>query len=102
MLKRLGHETTTACNGLEAVKKVQNNNYDIVLMDMQMPIMDGVEATKRIRAIGYSESRLPILALTASVRTEEHDGIGISGWLTKPLRAKDLKQALADFTTPPL
>jgi len=94
MLKRLGHQVTVAGNGLEALEEIKNNTFGLVLMDVQMPIMDGIEATKQIRSMGFTQCQLPVLALTAGVRTEEHDNIGVNDWLTKPLRPRDLKHAI--------
>jgi len=96
MLKRLGHKVTAVGNGLEAIQQVEQHKFGVVLMDVQMPVMDGIEATKQIRRMGYTKRKLPVLALTASVRTSEHENIGVNDWLTKPLRPRDLKRAISD------
>ncbi|MDP5092751.1 MAG: response regulator [Polaribacter sp.] len=77
-------------NGLIAVEKVKNNQYDLILMDIQMPIMDGYEATKQIRKFNQ---KIPILALSASVLTEVKEGItqsGMNGFIFKPFDPDDL------------
>jgi len=89
MLKRLGHQPTIAENGQIAIDMLEdkNNSFDLVLMDLQMPVMDGLEATRRLRTMGYN--KLPILALTASARN--HDCKEFDDWLSKPLKLKQLR-----------
>ena len=77
-------------NGLEGVKMVKKNNYDVILMDIQMPLMDGYEATKEIRKFNKT---IPILALSASVFSEVKDSInqsGMNGFIFKPFNPDDL------------
>ena len=93
MLKRLGHEVTIAENGKVAVMEVQKQGYDLVLMDMQMPVMDGIDATKEIRSLGLT---LPIVGLTASVRRSDFDGIGLDDWIGKPVRLNELQEKISD------
>lgn len=83
-------------NGLEAVEEVKNNHYDIILMDVRMPIMDGYQATSNIRSIDkYSE--VPILALTADmsdkVKKEVEAGL-FNGYLIKPVNPDKLKEII--------
>jgi signal transduction histidine kinase/CheY-like chemotaxis protein len=93
-LKKWDIKLDTAGNGQIAVKKVSENDYDIVLMDLQMPIMDGYEATNIIRHMeGEKYSELPIIALTASAMLDVHDRIIITGmndFITKPFIPIDL------------
>jgi CheY-like chemotaxis protein len=98
MLSRLGHETVVVQNGQEAVTEITENEgdeYDLVLMDWQMPVMDGIDATKEIRRKGFSMSKLPIVGLTASIIGLDWYSIGMNDCLKKPIRIADLKSALA-------
>ena len=95
MLERLGAEVTIADNGSIAVEKVAGVRPDIVLMDVQMPEMDGFQATAEIRRMEAEQQldRLPIVALTANAMTGDRErciGAGMDDYLTKPLREKDL------------
>lgn len=85
LLESSGANIDTAYNGLAALRRVENVNYDAVLMDVQMPVMDGVEATTSIRSSGYS---LPIIALTASYLDEENRILlnqGFNEYIMKPV-----------------
>jgi signal transduction histidine kinase/CheY-like chemotaxis protein len=85
-------------NGKEAVDKVQQKNFDVILMDLQMPIMDGITATKRIRELGI---KTPIIALTASVSNDTQTEVfssGMDDYLTKPFNPKDLFGAIKKAT----
>ncbi|MDW7694626.1 response regulator [Flammeovirgaceae bacterium SG7u.111] len=88
-------------NGQEAIDKVKSTDYDIVLMDLQMPVMDGIEATKIIRKIDNSRfASLPILALTASAMTEERERVfeaGMDDFVTKPIENAELYSKIAKF-----
>ncbi len=99
ILEKAGHKVTVVENGAEAVRSVAQagNVYDLVLMDVQMPIMDGMEATRRIRQAGHT---LPILALTANVLREEREACleaGMNGHIAKPVTPQALNQAIADI-----
>jgi CheY-like chemotaxis protein len=98
----MGYAPDVAANGLEAVEAVQRQPYDIVLMDMQMPEMDGLEATRVIHMRVASEERPRIVAMTANATDEdrrEAEDAGMDGYVTKPIRVPDLVGALLD--TPP-
>lgn len=85
-------------NGLEALEKVQKKNFDVILMDLQMPIMDGLTATKRIRELNI---KTPIIALTASVSNDTQTEVfncGMNDYLTKPFNPKDLFFAIRKAT----
>ena len=92
-LKKLQVEIDVAENGAEAVRKVMENDYDLVLMDLQMPEMDGLAATRKIRALENPEkAKTPIVALTASALMEtknEVEQAGMDGYLTKPFNPDD-------------
>jgi signal transduction histidine kinase/ActR/RegA family two-component response regulator len=97
MLLRLGCEVTIAANGSEAVQSWLSHNFDVVLMDCQMPEMDGVDATRHIRSSGAKGAVVPIIALTAgALQTDREQALlaGMSDFLTKPLLAKTLELAL--------
>ena len=97
MLAELGLRADEASGGVEAVALARERDYDLILMDMQMPIVDGLEATRRIRA-GQRTARPVILALTANVMSGDDErcrAAGMDGYLAKPLRMKALAEALA-------
>jgi CheY-like chemotaxis protein len=97
LLNRLGHRATVVETGLQAVHAVEQENFDVVLMDVQMPEMDGLEATQIIRKMGYTLDALPILGLTADFRTADrahYQSIGMNDCLGKPIRMKDLRTYL--------
>lgn len=94
MLKKLGHEVTIANNGQQAVEKMLPGKFDVVLMDIQMPIMDGIKATQIIRS---RQANLPIYAVTANSEalTEvEQERIGLNGCLPKPVSLKGLENLI--------
>ena len=102
MLKKLGLEVTLACNGVEALNCMKNDIYNVVLMDAQMPEMDGYEATRQMRKWEneFAKVQLPILALTASaIKGEEKvaELAGMNGFLTKPVSLAELYAALAPW-----
>ena len=104
ILTRQGHEVTLACNGAEAVEVIARQAFDVILMDVQMPIMDGIEATRRIRAMPPPKGTVPILALTANVMESEKQrclAAGMSRVLTKPITWQDLFVALAKIGPAP-
>jgi CheY-like chemotaxis protein len=90
-----------AKNGQEALDLIQNYQVDLVLMDVQMPVMDGMEATKRIRLFDLPEKRdLPVLALTAGALPEEKEKAleaGMQDFLTKPIDVEQLKSILYKY-----
>lgn len=96
LLEKWKMKVELAENGLKAIEKVENNTYDIVLMDLQMPEMDGYEATRILRKKGF---QLPIIALTASAMYEKSsklESTGLNGLVTKPFNPKDLYKAISD------
>ena len=98
-LQDLGYTVDAATNGLEALEALSRVAYDVVLMDVQMPKLDGIEATKRIRAREAGRgSRTIILALTANTLVDDRYACfeaGMDGFLIKPLDRDKLADALA-------
>lgn len=100
MLNRLGHEVSVANDGFKALGAVARHGYDLILMDIQMPLMDGVETTKRIRereASGKPQKYTPIIAMTANALKENRDqylAAGMDGYVVKPLYTHTLLDAL--------
>ncbi|WP_372786030.1 ATP-binding protein [Phenylobacterium sp.] len=97
-------EIDTACDGAEAVEAVGRGRYDVILMDMQMPVMDGLTATRRIRALADRDlARTPIIAMTANVLPEQIARCreaGMDDHLGKPINLPRLLEALDRWTTP--
>jgi CheY-like chemotaxis protein len=105
MLGKIGHQVDIAENGLDALDAVRRTFYDVVLMDMHMPVMDGLESTRRIRADLPTDRQPHIIALTASVTQEDRNACaeaGMDGYLPKPVRAADLAAALAAIPVRPV
>ena len=95
-LESLGAIVVTAENGQEAIDKINDADFDIVLMDIQMPILDGYSATKRLRNMGFNR---PIMALSANVyndHIEKSHECGMNGHLQKPFTRLQLFHAVAD------
>ncbi len=87
-------------NGYVAVEKIKNEDYDIVLMDIQMPVMDGLEATKVIRASAYPKNQVPIIALTANATRKDIEqclACGMNDCIPKPFTPEDLYSKLVQF-----
>jgi PAS domain S-box-containing protein len=98
MLTGAGHEVTFAQNGNEAVQAVQSADYDLVLMDMQMPEMDGIAATRAIRSLNDRVCHIPIIALTANAMADDIvtcRNAGMSDHLAKPVERAALLQMVA-------
>lgn len=101
MLRRLGHVCERVGDGEQAVRRAESESFDVVIMDMQMPVLDGAEATRRIRALPGSAGRVPIIALTADAISQHRDRYlesGLSAFLTKPCTVKQLAKVLAAAT----
>jgi signal transduction histidine kinase/CheY-like chemotaxis protein len=93
LLKRRGHLADIVTNGKEAVAAIRDISYDLVLMDMDMPVMDGVSATKFIRKLGGPQRLIPIIALTGNALVGQRESClaaGMSDYLSKPFEAVDL------------
>ncbi|MCP4490194.1 MAG: response regulator [Gammaproteobacteria bacterium] len=101
MLKYSGLQVDIVANGLEAVEAVQNLPYDIILMDISMPEMDGMKATKKIRTILGKEHKLPIIALTAHALSGDRErfiNAGMNDYLSKPIDRDVMLYCIARWT----
>lgn len=101
MLERMGYRADVVSNGAEAVEAVGRQVYDVVLMDVQMPEMDGIEATRRIAA-GPPARQPRIIAMTANVMEEDRErclAAGMQDFLRKPVSVKELADALPGAAT---
>src|SRR6266852_384289 len=98
MLEKMGHSVTVAGNGEMAIQMLQRAEYALVLMDVQMPVMDGLEATRKIRELGAASGQhLPIVALTANAFEEDRQKCleaGMDDFLVKPVSAATLRVAI--------
>ena len=96
-----GHEVDVVSNGEDAVEAVRQGGFDMVLMDIQMPVLDGVGAVRRIRAMAEPMRSIPILALTADAiagAEERYLAVGVDAYLAKPITPAALQAALAGLT----
>lgn len=99
-LRRAGHDVVLVEDGVKAVKAVREGDFDLVLMDMQMPELDGAGATRQIRGFEGSRGRIPIVALTADALPEfreQYMQAGLDDYLTKPVDWNALDRVLARF-----
>ncbi len=97
LLQRLGYTADVATNGLEAIEALERQPYDVVLMDVQMPQLDGLDATRRICEQWPPESRPHIIAMTANALPEDREACfaaGMNDYVAKPIRAEELAAAL--------
>ncbi len=105
-LQNLAAEVTIANNGAEALERIAESSFDAVLMDCQMPVMDGFTATRRIRAmeLSHGAKRLPIIALTANVMSEDRDNClaaGMDAHLGKPIEPAQVIETLRRLLNAP-
>ncbi|MDI1445450.1 response regulator [Polyangium sp. 6x1] len=97
LLQRLGYRVDIAANGLEVLEAVTRKEYDVVLMDVQMPDMDGLEATRRLRAPGPYQGKPRVIAMTANAMQEDRReclAAGMDDFVSKPIRIEELVAAL--------
>ncbi|MGP1438247.1 MAG: response regulator [Treponema sp.] len=97
ILEKLGHSVDTAEDGLEAIKKEEEGKFDLIFMDVQMPILDGYEATKRLRSNGV---KIPIIACTAGSQENEKEvalSFGMNDILSKPFTREELEKVLNKY-----
>lgn len=98
LLQRLGHHATLCENGELALDAMRAGNYELILMDIHMPVMDGLSATRAIRALDLPRSQVPIIALTADVLQEARDqarAAGVDAFVTKPVTQDELEMVMA-------
>lgn len=105
VLKKLGYELEIVEDGLQAVETCINGDYHAVLMDIMMPVMDGYEATRRIREFEQQHGRIPTPIIGLSARAMDGDReialeAGLDDYLTKPVRELELKSALERWILP--
>lgn len=101
LLEAEGCTVETVEDGLEAVAAMENGRYDLIFMDMRMPNMDGLEATRKIRAMGTQASKLPIIALTANAFDDDRNACfdsGMNDFMTKPVSADELSNMVQMWT----
>lgn len=99
MLEGEGCQVTVVCNGCEAAREAMQGDYHLILMDVQMPVLSGLEATLQIRGWEQQRSRAPAAIVALTVLAEEEDRIrsveaGMNGFLSKPVRVDDLRQLI--------
>ncbi len=100
-LERLGYRPDVVANGLEVIAAVKRQRYDVILMDVQMPEMNGIEATKRIREMLSADNQPHIIAITASATVQDRNeclAAGMNDHIAKPFRQHELITALEDST----
>jgi CheY-like chemotaxis protein len=98
-IQRLGFEVVHVGNGAEALELAMTGTYDLILMDVQMPVMDGHEATRALRKAG---NRIPVIGLTANAMPEHRTAClnaGMDDYLSKPVRMKDLDEVIRRWTS---
>lgn len=103
MLESDGHTVVTMSNGKEVVEYLPNHDVSVILMDLQMPVLDGVSALRKIRAMPGPRSQTPVIAVTANVileKPQDMQEIGMNGYLTKPFLHADLREALRKAIAP--
>jgi CheY-like chemotaxis protein len=105
LLEKQGHSVTVANDGNEAVAAVKTGEFDVVLMDVQMPNMSGLEATAAIRALERGTARhLPIVAMTAHAMKGDEERClvaGMDGYISKPIQPDHMMDVIAQITSPP-
>jgi len=106
MLERAGHTVIIAADGLQAVEMCSTGRFDLILMDIHMPVLDGLEATVRIREMERAQAiYTPVIALTANAMNGDRElclTAGMDGYLTKPVSRHVLLETIAQFTPSPL
>ncbi|GLQ31841.1 ATP-binding protein [Litoribrevibacter albus] len=102
MLKKIGISVDVAENGFKAVQKCRQKEYDIIFMDIQMPVLDGYQAAEQIRKDSGLNNKTPIVALSANALVEAHDkalSVGMNAYLSKPFKKNELENILKEWLT---
>jgi CheY-like chemotaxis protein len=97
ILKKIGHTVVIANHGQEALDLLDTQHWDVILMDMQMPVMDGLDATRAIRALELAGQHIPIVAMTANAMESDHQlclEAGMDDYLSKPFKFGELQAIL--------
>ncbi|WP_158045781.1 ATP-binding protein [Skermanella pratensis] len=100
MIRRMGHDVRTAEDGARAVEEAAEGNFDIAILDLQMPVMTGLEAARRIRGMQGHVAELPLVALTADAMPERHEELQAAGFnqcLTKPVDLRKLAEVIGEL-----
>ncbi len=100
-LRSLGHFPVMVSNGRQALQEIAQQSFDMLMLDMQMPEMDGLEATRRIRALGFSSQMLPIMAITANGFDSDRQACraaGMDGFVAKPFDPQDVAREINRLT----
>jgi CheY-like chemotaxis protein/nitrogen-specific signal transduction histidine kinase len=104
LMEMIGYRVEVAKNGLEAVRRVEEDDFDLILMDIQMPIMDGVEASRTIKALPGEKGRIPIIAMTAYTMCGDREkflAAGMNEYLAKPVNLESLRAVIAKVAEAP-
>ena len=102
LLEAEGHTVDTVEDGLLAVEAMKTATYDLIFMDMRMPNMDGLEATRKIRTLSNVSRALPIIALTANAFDDDRNACfdsGMNDFMTKPVSAEELSEKVKNWTS---
>lgn len=97
MLARMGYQAKFCDNGQKALEAAVEAEFDLILMDIHMPVMDGLSATRAIRALAWPKSQIPIIALTADVLQDAKDqakAAGVSAFIAKPIKPEELESVI--------
>ena len=97
LLERMGHRAEMVRDGVGALQRVQAATFDLVLMDVHMPVMNGLDATRAIRALGGVKGQVPVVAMTAAVLTDDRAACvaaGMNAFIGKPIEREQLQRAI--------
>ena len=102
ILSRMDLSADLACNGAEALEMIDQDDYDIILMDCQMPVMDGFQATRHLRELPGAKSRIPVIAIIANALAGDRQKClhaGMSDYLSKPIKVDELKTLIEKWSS---